>query len=35
LAAVVLLVCLPVLRRTPDPCFIRLTGRSPPHLLFA
>ncbi|KAB2959148.1 MAG: hypothetical protein F9K13_11135 [Candidatus Methylomirabilis oxygeniifera] len=35
LAATVLLACLPVLRRTSEPCLIRLTGRSPPLLAFA
>lgn len=35
LAAAVLLAFLPLLRCTPEPCPIRLTGRSPPLLVFA
>jgi len=35
LAAAVLLAFLPVLRRSPKTCPIRLTGRSPPLLAFA
>lgn len=35
LAAAVLLVFLPLVRLSPEPCPIRLTGRSPPLLAFA
>jgi hypothetical protein len=34
-AAAVLLAFLPLLRRSPEPCSIRLPGRSPPQLAFA
>lgn len=34
-AAAVLLAFLPLLRHSPEPCSIRLTGRSPPQLAFA